>query len=393
MTLNLGIVFRLKIACIVSVLECVILISVCSCSHEDYEDKGIVEVIDNNILQSAKELTDIYDIDLTKCPQVKTISVLYDSIFVTDNQMRKGQNFISVYDGDFNIIREFARHGKGHDEFLMSDMWINGNEIIANDIIQGQYMAITIDSLACLNYFPHTLTVNHSGLTSICIWNSDSVIAVNPHYFRDKEMNIKQGIKRLMVIGGAGDEEMQDKEIDVDTWNVTEGSLLFKSPDNKRLIFADCSKSLIEIYDSSLTLVKTIEGPVDLKAEYGLENGDDSSLPSLYFKGMVPSAYSCFCTDDTHLYLCYNGTFCSNMEEQDKMPTYIFKMDWDGNIKDVYKYGINILSLSKSKDKDTFYVSVIDSVGDLALRKISTIPIMQSPEHSPTRVPSEDLLR
>ena len=56
MTLNLGIVFRLKIACIVSVLECVILISVCSCSHEDYEDKGIVEVIDNNILQSAKRI-------------------------------------------------------------------------------------------------------------------------------------------------------------------------------------------------------------------------------------------------------------------------------------------------------------------------------------------------
>lgn len=294
----------------------------------------------------------------------KEYLVYKDSVLIVVNSKYKNGYFLELYDWNVNKeIAKICKLGEGPNEWLSVKVDLNGNELIVNDYIKSQAAVFNIDSLI-VNPKKSNVPIRHQVIGApTAVFYKDSLLLENPYYFHDNKQGINQGVCRFVKTKG---EEIYDDRLSYEyyTRNVAVNGRIIKNEANDRIIYASMYQSNIEIYDTNLHEIKQINGPIDLVAEYVIENKEIS------FKNKIPYAYLDYCTDNHSFFLTYVGNYLDKEHKLNDYPNWILEFDWDGNLKNSFYLNEYILSISKGVQSGVFYVTVLNGEKNPVLLKL-----------------------
>lgn len=299
--------------------------------------------------------------------------VYQDSILIVRNKKHTDGYFLEFYDlKSRKFLKRLFRLGNGPNELLSARITINKNELTAIDYIKDQVVCINIDSVihnpdymvSPKRYFPHSPgAVQHT---------DGNILVENPHCFKDDKLRIDNKAPRF-ILNKKDNAFYDEKTYRYNTWNVATSGSIITNYRKDRVIYAASHLPLIEVYDASLNLHKTIQGPDDLPPDYRIVSDEFATNEILFKKGYIPFSYLDFCTNNDFFCLVYMGDYLDLVEQRnmEDYPMWIFQFDWDGNFIDSYSVGRYITSLSLSADGKSFYATAINSEKNPFLIKLS----------------------
>lgn len=334
------------------------------------------EELDKKLLDNARQMK-IDTIDIGKpffC--ANEFIVYHDSILVVVNDRKTSSYFIEIYNlKSKQMIAQYYKKGNGHNELLSANADLNKNMLIVNDFIRSQYAFIDLDSVSQNPNYSVSVRQHELRDCPTVIPYKGKFLVENPYCFTNEKINVKQGteygVSRFVVTNGS------DKWNDTDkykfyTRNVAVDGRIIYNASKHRLLYANCHESRLEVYDDDLNLLKEVNGPVNLEAQYVIEPMDGNNKKEVVFSGFAPYAYLAYCTDSDNVYLVYLGQkFYPGKNSMEDMDTYILQFDWDGNYKQCFAAGKYLLGLAKGTDKNVFYATGYDANRNVCLLKLT----------------------
>ncbi len=289
-----------------------------------------------------------------------------DSILVVLNKPVKGGYFLELA----NLYTKekygsFIHYGNGPAEMLNVNAVLNSGRMLVRDFAKYQIARFDIDSaLTDKSYICDPVSFsNNAGSPFVNFLDDDRLIMLNPYYFENPKMKISNGESRF-IVGDAGSKFtlLTEGSKKYYSYNVEQGDIIV-SNEKDRVIYASLFTPRVEIYDYQLNPLKLLTGPDDMNIKYAIEDG------RVYFYD-IPYAYMGSAVAEDGFYLLYIGEFLGD-EDYQRMQSYIFKFDWDGNILKSYHYGQYLNSISLSAEDDVFYCSGHDENGSNVLFKLT----------------------
>ena len=101
-----------------------------------------------------------------------------------------------------------------------------------------------------------------------------------------------------------------------------------------------------------------------MEPEYSVSNG------IVDYNSDFPQSFTASCFDDSYMYLAYEGRFLNALEiissggKIENADTWIFKLDWNGNVKDSYKVSKDkkVKSMSTGKDGELYLCCEVEGI-------------------------------
>ncbi|MBD5331371.1 MAG: hypothetical protein HDS00_05665 [Bacteroides sp.] len=291
------------------------------------------------------------------------ISVFDDDILLVKNKVHDGP-FLEVYNlNDSTLITTLLPHGAGPNEF--TDIQISplgGNTIQISELGKNRFANLNILSLKdfpepSLEFEVYPVEIQFS----LQYHNfEDKLLAQNMYHFFSQAKNISQPEHRFLTLPHNQTTMNMPKR---EYWpvNVNQG-FIAKKPDDSMVWFVSRDSSLVEIYNKDLQLVKVIKGPVDMgEPPYHVDANQYTGMKDIAYFGGKPIAYYDCVYDSNRIALLYYGKFWNPFEMPiENLPSYIFVMDWEGNLQRAYKAPAHLFNISLSKDPNVFYATIAD---------------------------------
>lgn len=282
-----------------------------------------------------------------------------DSIAIVRNMVVSDTWFLELYDlRDNRLLRHFLRHGNGPGEMLEINFIFNNDTIVIEDFQKDNITAIPVHKAVNDDTFK-------PNLRPISVWSQyklpfkGKLLALNPYRFINKDYGINNDGPRF-IVSDSNYVYKEKKHYEYNTFNVSYSSF-FISFANDRIVYVCKSEPVLELYDTSLNLIKEILGPeMQSRQKYKIEENGN-----VCFLNTIPYAYSSFCYNDDYFYVCYNGDYLSYKNDFDSslLKSWIFKFDWDGNFIDSYYIDHYVKSMSLSNDGRYIYAFGTDREG------------------------------
>ena len=300
--------------------------------------------------------------------------VYKDSILIITKKNPTDGCFIEIRKlGNKEILAQFFPKGNGPSELLSANVDLNKNILFVNDYVKSKFSFINIDSAIANKNYKCILRSNKMTMSPTVVPYYNKYLIENPYCFCDSNINvyqgIEQGVPRFWVIED-GKENADKDNYEFNPRNVAVDGRIACDLENRNFVYAHFGQSIIEFYDSTLTLKKMLKGPKCMDIRYDYYDSKRNTKQIIY-KDRVPYSYLGYCCDDKYVYLMYIGDFFVNESDIYKMTTYILKFDWEGNFQKSYHIGAYLSSISKGKEIDTFYATAFNQSGEKILIKIN----------------------
>ena len=332
------------------------LVIMTSCSTEKASNVEVVEIpesIKSDAIELSAKIVPFAEPHL----YVYKYFVYNDSLLLVCNMSSSEEKAIKVYTyPELEFISDFIPFGRGPGELLSAGFAVSGDKLVVDDQNVRYNFIIPIDSLLNEDYTP--LYNNHGIQGSIFAeYSKDSLVGNNPNYFSDDERGIGNDAERLVLLSKTnelGQESVFGKH-KYYAGNVSYGSLI-TNQDKKVIVYAGAYFPDIEIYDYDLNLKKIVRAPGEFKYSYSV----DAKNNWIELNHTIFCFSDLFNTDD-YFYASYIGSYYKGGDVlQGNYESLIFKLDWDGNLIETYKYDKRIFTFTVSTDGNTFYATVLD---------------------------------
>ena len=191
----------------------------------------------------------------------------------------------------------------------------------------------------------------------------NSLVAMNPYWFEDERLGISNGEPRLFLSDGtyAPYDETKLRS------NTAMDAVLLSSASNSRIAYVDRTCPLVELYDDTLGLVRTVYGPGTEMPLYW-QNGNTN----IVWEELPLTTWQSACADDDYIYLLWNGI--KDDQKVERPETYMYEangeekdlllvvLDWDGNLVKAFRpKGLTSYAvLSTGEGGGVLYASTID---------------------------------
>lgn len=323
------------------------------------EKKWVNEVVvDSSVKENAIHLLSTEQRQTLQHVYAKRMDVYRDSILIVLNKPNNEVKMVEFYNLKTGVkISDYISFGNGNGEMLNSLSHLRGNSYEVDDFIKKNIVSINIDSvLHNPNYKIPMFSPYTTSSQFITFFKDDSFININRYCFQNKELGIKNSQDRF-IVEKQGEKMIDDKKYNnvCDAFNVTQGFLIINEKQDRVLFFSG-SLAEIEVYNMNLSHIKKIVGPDRIEPIYALEEN------SVYYRQFIPLGYVEYCTDGQDIFVLYVG--CGSLDEFEKPKgTYIFKMDWDGNLVKSYFVDKQLSTISKSSDENVFYAGGLQGDG------------------------------
>ena len=295
-------------------------------------DKKSEAQIDKSWKKNAKPLV-FEEIDTKDLLEFAESCDVFDNILVVKNYNNSGKYLLEFVDmNTMEIKRQALLKGNGPGEVTFAIIYNSGKYLIVDASQNDKYARI--DVAEYMKSKDSRIRFRDYGFFSqaMSIWDDEHFITVNPYKFYSKAMNIDQNDEpRFLIIKDAND--IPEKKGLIEALDPSAGKLMINHQ-KKKICFALNAFSIVEFYDFDLNLLMTLTGPDDMDAKF-----QKIGNYIRYDQSGIPKAYSNYCYDDSYIYLAYEGQMLNPMEilmndgKIENVDTYIFKLDWDGNIK------------------------------------------------------------
>ncbi len=259
---------------------------------------------------------------------------VFDSILVVQNYSNSNKHLLEFVDlNTMKVKRKCIMRGNGPNEFIDIIANNSGNNLLIDAYMNNKFAKIDVaeyldDEEAKIDYVDYFFVCQ-----GLDLLNENHFIVVNPYRFINKEMKIEQDEPRFLILEGTDNIERDGL---ISAMNVNRGVIMINT-DAQRICYYSRDIPEIEIYDFNFNLLKTVKGPDKMVPEYSI------SRQSVNYLSDIPQSYTYSCFDDSYMYLAYEGRILNAQEiimsggKIENSDTWIFKLDWKGNVKDSYK--------------------------------------------------------
>lgn len=289
----------------------------------------------------------------------ETYRVFGDSLLVLKNKTHNGP-FIEVYSLNDSVqLNTFLNHGVGPGEVNFIDVEPHGNTLQVVDPNRDLYADIDISTLATLDSVPFKSYPSELIIVPSVKSINGKLFTQNLFHFVSKNKNINQPLPRFIYLSDG--RKQAEETYEYRTLNIGQGNIAVK-PDQEKVWYVARDSSRIEIYNPDFQLERVITGPIDLgEPKYGVYTNDYTNQKEVAYAGEFYEAYYDVVYDDNRVALLYYGQTWNPIKGAiETMPSYIFVMDWDGNLKGAYKAPAHLFNISLSGNPDEFYATIAD---------------------------------
>ncbi|CCY35943.1 unknown [Alistipes sp. CAG:831] len=272
-------------------------------------------------------------------------------------------------------VAHFLHSGNGPFEVLSPLSYVVDDTLYVMESSKGKLYVIPVDK-AAEGKGIQELSFKFNTMKAVTY--KGNILSLNPYWFENKETGVSNGEPKLFYSDG---ELIPYDESKIFSGNCFQGHLL-TNPDKGTIVYVENSYPLVEFYDDSLRLVRSIIGPDKTKPEY-LNAGN-----SLFHAKYYGSIYGCVCCDDRYIYLNYNDELSSepfmttelvdgspvisvnddtddSEKETEPKDVLILVLDWKGNPQSSYRLeGLKGCTAISSGRDGTLYASVKDTETD-----------------------------
>ena len=272
-------------------------------------------------------------------------------------------------------VAHFLHSGNGPFEVLSPLSYVVDDTLYVMESSKGKLYVIPVDK-AAEGKGIQELSFKFNTMKAVTY--KGNILSLNPYWFENKETGVSNGEPKLFYSDG---ELIPYDESKIFSGNCFQGHLL-TNPDKGTIVYVENSYPLVEFYDDSLRLVRSIIGPDKTKPEY-LNAGN-----SLFHAKYYGSIYGCVCCDDRYIYLNYNDELSSepfmttelvdgspvisvnddtddSEKETEPKDVLILVLDWKGNLQSSYRLeGLKGCTAISSGRDGTLYASVKDTETD-----------------------------
>ncbi len=332
-----------------------------SCQNLD-EDNDIIQILPKSILDNAKLITPIHTSYISSNNDV-SVFILNDDYILTKS--KKCEYIINLYKlSDKDYYKPIIKYGSDTNGFLSATIGNMLDSIIIYDFVKYKFTIIPTESL--YNSNKQEIIINNTNILSqYLLPYKKCLLFLNPYCFKDrigKFSNPNQN--RFLISDSNYNYNLRDIEYKYETFNIVRGKFIINYKKN-RIIYLNEYEDYIEIFNTNLSKIKKIEGPNNLTFDYIKFNNGFST--ELLLNNISVISYSSCCYNNDFVYLAYIGSVFK--QNNIYAPSYIFKIDWDGNIINSYYTTSTILNLSISKINDQLYSWEKDRDGNKKLVK------------------------
>ena len=287
---------------------------------------------------------------------------VFDDILVVQNYVNSDRHLLEFVDmNTMKIQRQALMVGNGPGEVINAITINSGKYLTIDDFMKSRFAKI--DVTAYLNDKESLITFRDYSFDSqrLDLWDEERFICINPYRFINKKLKINQDEPRFLLIDG--NDDIPHKNGQVDATRINYGDILINEK-SRKVCYVSHETPAIEFYDSALKHLSTLSGPDDLAPKYSVKNNN------VDYDGDFVQGYIGSCYNDNDIWLAYQGRMLNltellknngNVENAD---TYIFKLDWDGNIKDSFlvRKDKKIKSMSIGPDGQLYLACEVEGI-------------------------------
>lgn len=287
---------------------------------------------------------------------------VFDDILVVQNYVNSDRHLLEFVDmNTMKIQRQALMVGNGPGEVINAITINSGKYLTIDDFMKSRFAKI--DVTAYLNDKESLITFRDYSFDSqrLDLWDEERFICINPYRFINKKLKINQDEPRFLLVDG--NDDIPHKNGQVDATRINYGDILINEK-SRKVCYVSHETPAIEFYDSALKHLSTLSGPDDLAPKYSVKNNN------VDYDGDFVQGYIGSCYNDNDIWLAYQGRMLNltellknngNVENAD---TYIFKLDWDGNIKDSFlvRKDKKIKSMSIGPDGQLYLACEVEGI-------------------------------
>lgn len=286
---------------------------------------------------------------------------VFGNIMVVENHKNSDRYLLDFVDmKTMKVLKSTLRIGRGPGEVQFCIIRNSGNHLIIDSSMDDKIAKIDVadfvkDNNAKIEYKDYNFSCE-----GLDIWDDNRFIVVNPYKYINKDLKIDQDGPRFLLLEGTDHLESNGLITAIEP---NAGSILINEKTH-RVCYVSHDIPLVEIYDHDLNLKKALTGPDDMNPKYYL------IYDYVRYQTDIPTSYSVTCFDNSYMYLAYEGRILNAMEiimnggKIENSDTWIFKLDWDGNVKDSYFVGKDkkIKSMSTGKDGELYLCCEVEGI-------------------------------
>jgi hypothetical protein len=337
-----------------------------SCSKPKTQGNSLDEgCLNRAISLKVDTLPSVWDFDENNVRYPQKCYVYQDSVLILDNERSTNGyyiEFLRMCDG--RILKQLYPKGEGPDELLWCLPYFDqGKNLLINDFGKTTFASVAVDSLMSDTTLQFPLVKRYANLSASAIPYKGGYLVENPHRFIHPELGIVQDAPRFMYMDG-GKTEGDTTHYQYTTCNVSTPGMIISNPQKNRILYASMHQSKLEVYDWDLNLLREVDGPVELNAEYVIEENE------FIFKHSIPYAYLDYCSTEDYCYLIYMGAMVDWDKDMRNYPTWILQFDWEGNFVQSFTADCCLSSISLSADRKSFYAMTYSDEGEPILVKL-----------------------
>lgn len=292
---------------------------------------------------------------------ISSCAMMIDGRYAALDMSDRTSYSLIIYDTETMLpVSHYLHYGNGPQEVLGTMVSVVEGKILVQDF-----------SNRILYQIPCAEAVEGDGLTGrgysfmsdAVLPYGNSLVAMNPYWFEDERLGISNGEPRLFLSDGtyAPYDETKLRS------NTAMDAVLLSSASNSRIAYVDRTCPLVELYDDTLGLVRTVYGPGTEMPLYW-QNGNTN----IVWEELPLTTWQSACADDDYMYLLWNGLkddqkverpesymYEANGEEKDLL---LVVLDWDGNLVKAFRpKGLTSYAvLSTGEGGGVLYASTID---------------------------------
>ena len=289
--------------------------------------------IEKSWKENAKPLV-LEEIDTKDLLEFAECCYVFDDIMVVQNYINSGKYLLEFVDmKTMKIMRQALMKGNGPGEVINAIILNSGKYLTIDDFMKSRFAKI--DVAGYLNDKESVIKFKDYGFDSqrLDMWDEERFICINPYRFINKKLKINQDEPRFLIVEGTDDIPQKDGQIDA--MKINYGDILINEKTGK-VCFVSHEAPAVEFYDFDFNSLNTLIGPDDLTPNYSVKYN------RVDYDGNFVQSYIKSCYNETDIWLAYQGrmidpmTLLANEGNLEKAQTYIFKLDWNGNIKDSF---------------------------------------------------------
>lgn len=274
-------------------------------------------------------------------------------------------------------VSRFLHAGNGPYEVLMPSAYAVGDTMYVMDIQKSNLFTVPLDKAA--EGMPASKWIRqipYKFMTMKAVTYKGQILSLNPYWFENKETGVSNGEPKLFYSDG---ELIPYDESKIFSGNCVQGHLL-TNPEKSVIVYVENTYPLVEFYNDSLRLTKSVTGPDKLMPEYL------NTHNTLFFEKLYGQPYGLVCCDDSYIYLRYNDNLGTEpilsaelvdgsvsihvndeyeTDESAANDVLIFVLDWEGNMQGSYRLeGLTHCTAISSGGNGILYASTNDPETD-----------------------------